>query len=157
MKEKKITIGEALAEKKKLQNRLSKCNELLKKSYYYKNKPDFDYKKLQKEIKSLIETIRYLKLHIIGTNLSTNVVYKNRDMSVAELIIRIADVRSQISVLNDLYEPDDYYSSFRRDEDENVQPQIPPEEVEEEISRLNAEKTELDALLQHTNWTKELI
>lgn len=46
MKEEKMKIGEALAEKKKLQVRLAKCNDLLKKSYYYKGTPDFDYGKL---------------------------------------------------------------------------------------------------------------
>ncbi len=151
-----MKIGEALAEKKKLQNRLAKCNELLKKSYYYKKKPDFSYNKLTKEVQTLIVSLKELKIRIMGTNLSTNVVYNDKDMSLAELIITIGDIRSRIAILNELYNPSDYTSRFRYDENDDVQPQIPPEEIEEEISRLNTEKTKLDALLQHTNWTKEL-
>jgi len=150
-------LGEALAEKKRIQVRLAKCNDLLKKSYYYKNKPDFDYGKLRGEIISLIANLRELKLRILNTNLSTNVVYKEKDISIAELIIRLGDIRSEIAVLNELYNPKDRLYSLRYTDEEDAKPQVPPEDVEKEISRLNQEKTELDALLQHTNWTTELL
>jgi len=158
MNQENIKIGEALAEKKKMQVRLAKCNGLLKKSYYYKGKPDFDYGKLSEEIISLTANIRELKLRIINTNISTNVIYNEKDMSLAEIIIRLGDIRSQIAVLSELYKPtiDDFYS-LRHTEGDEIKPQVPPDDVEKEISRLNQEKTEIDALLQHTNWTKFLI
>lgn len=152
-----MKIGEALAEKKRLQNRLAKCNELLKKSYYYKKKPDFDYYKLTKEVEKLTEKIKDIKMQIMHTNMSTNVNYKGDEISLAELIIELGDIRSRIAVLNELYNPKDWMGRFRYDDEDNVQPQVPPEEVEKEILKLNNEKTELDALLQHTNWTVELM
>lgn len=91
------------------------------------------------------------------TNLETMVQYKDDKISLAELIIRIGDIRAEISVLNGLYKARDEYSMFRHDEDNSVQPQVPPKDIEKEIAELNKEKTELDGLLQHTNWTVDLI
>lgn len=153
-----MKIGEALAEKKKLQSRLAKCNELVGKSYYYRGeKPDFDYKKLRKETGSLMEKIKELKLRIQRTNLKVTVAYKERKITLAELIIHLGDIRSEIAVLNTLYRPKDDFLSLRYDELENAKPQVPPEKIEDDIKNLNEEKTSLDALLQRTNWTEELI
>lgn len=151
-----MKIGEALAQKKKMQVRLAKCNELLEKSYYYKNKPDFDYKKLRSEITDLTIKIRDLKMRIMKTNLNFTVSYKENDILLAELIIQLGDIRSDIVVLSKLYNPSDSLYSLRYDDREDKKPQVPPEEIETQISNLNTQKTELDALLQHTNWTTEL-
>lgn len=154
-----MKIGEALAEKKKLQSRLAKCNELVGKSYYYRGeKPDFDYDKLRSEIKTLMANIRDLKMKIQRTNLKVTVAYKEKKMiTLAELIIRLGDIRSEIAVMNTLYKSKDDFLSLRYDETENAKPQVPPEKIEEDIKNLNEEKTSLDALLQRTNWTEELI
>lgn len=153
-----MKLGEALAEKKRMQVRLAKCNELLKKSYYYKSKPDFNYGKLKNEIILLTVNLRELKLKIMKTNLTTQVKHEDKDISIAELIIRLGDIRSEISCLNELYksERDSLYSLRHSDEDE-LKMQVPPSEVQDDITSLNKEKTKLDALLQHTNWTVELI
>lgn len=156
-----MKIGEALAQKKKMQVRLAKCNELLEKSYYYKNKPDFDYKKLRTEITDLTTKIRDLKMKIMRTNLnftvSQTVTANQTDILLAELIIWLGDIRADIVTLSKLYNPSDNLYSLRYDNKEDSKPQVPPEEVEKEISNLNTQKTELDALLQHTNWTTELL
>lgn len=157
-----MKIGEALAQKKKMQVRLAKCNELLEKSYYYKTKPDFDYKKLRSEITDLTTKISDLKMRIIKTNLNTTVnlkvhrADKEPDISLSELIIQLGDIRADIVVLSKLYNPSDSLYSLRYDDKEDKKPQVPPEEIETQISNLNTQKTELDALLQHTNWTTEL-
>ena len=153
-----MKIGEALAEKKKLQSRLAKCNDLMKGSYYYRGeKPDFDYKKLRKETGSLMEKIKELKMRIQRTNLKVTVTYKKKEFTLSETIIRMGDIRSEIAVLNTLYKSKDDFLSLRYDEPENAKPQVPPEKIEEDIRNLNEEKTSLDSLLQHTNWTEELI
>lgn len=130
---------------------------MIQKSYYYKNKPDFSYVKLRTETKMLTENIRKLKMQLQKTNLETMVQYKDDKISLAELIIRIGDIRAEISMLNGLYKARDEYSMFRYDEDNSVQPQVPPKDIEKEIAELNKEKTKLDGLLQHTNWTIDLI
>jgi len=153
-----MKIGEALAEKKKLQSRLAKCNELVGKSYYYRGeKPDFDYDKLRKEINTLTAKIRDLKMRIQRTNLKVTVTYKKKEFTLSETIIRLGDIRSEIAVMNTLYKSKDDFLSLRYDELENAKPQVPPEKIEEDIKNLNEEKTSLDALLQRTNWTEELI
>ena len=152
-----MKIGEALAEKKRLQVRLAKCNELIKQSYAYTtDKPDFSFEKLQTEIGKLVNKIRKLKLQIQRTNAQIKVEYQDDEYTLAELIIFIADTRSRLATLNDMYKPKDEYRLLRYEEKETKY-QVPPEEIQTEISALNEEKTKLDALLQHTNWTTELI
>lgn len=156
-----MNIGEALAEKKKMQVKLAKCNELLEKSYYYKTAPDFDYEKLRTEIFSLTNKIRHTKMCIMKTNLTIRVkhnVTPNQDgISLAELIIWLGDIRSDISILSKLYNPSDNLYSLRYENAEDKKPQVSPKEIEALISNLNTQKTDLDALLQHTNWTTELL
>lgn len=151
-----MKIGEALVEKKKFQSRLAKCNDLLQKSYYYrKEKPDFSYKKLRVEIDDITKKIRKLKIDIQYTNMTETVPYKGKNITLAELIILIGDIRAEIATIGNLYQNMDQYSFM----DENttiMKSQVPPEEIEENIKALNQEKSELDALLQHTNWTVNL-
>jgi len=104
-----------------------------------------------------------LKLRIMETNLNTTVhlkfyrADKEPDISLSEVIIRLGDIRAEIATLSKLYNQPDSLYSLRYDDKEDKKPQVPPEEVENEISNLNTEKTKLDALLQHTNWSSDLI
>ena len=150
-----MKIGEALSEKKRLQSRLAKCNELLRSSFYYVSKPDFSYKKLRKEIDNILKEIKKLKLSLTKTNMSTKCKVNGKEMSLAELIIEIGDIRSQIASLSNLYkEQDDYY--VLREGAIQQKSQVKPEEIENEIKALNQKKTTMDALLQHLNWTVDL-
>lgn len=153
-----MKIGEALAEKKRLQSRLAKCNELSKQTYCYTgDKPDFSFEKLQTEVVSLIGKIKHIKLKIQKTNMQKKVKYPDgKEHTLAELIIDVADVRTRIAMLNEVYTPRDEWRSLRYEEKEPKY-QIPPEEIMDEIISLNKEKNNLDSLLQHTNWTVELI
>lgn len=148
-----MKIGEALAEKKRLQVRLAKCYELMKKSFYYQGKkPDFSYTKLSEETLSIEQKILDIKVRIQLTNLSIFAKTTNGKISLAELIINLGDIRSRISHLNELYKSAD----DRRYSEEDAKSQVEPEKIEEEIKKLNKQKTELDSILQHTNWTVDL-
>jgi len=152
-----MKIGEALQEKKRLQARLAKCQELSKQCYEYTtDKPDFDFNKLQKEIDSLTKSIKQLKMSLQKTNLKIDVTFANDTISLQELIIDIADIRSKLNYLNTLYNPNDRYHSLRYEEKESKR-QVPPEDIQEMIKNLTKTKNDLDSLLQHTNWTEELI
>jgi len=137
---------------------LAKCNELSKQSYCYaSDKPDFSFEKLQSEIVVLIRKIKDIKLKIQKTNMQIKVKYSDgKEHTLSDLIIDIADIRTRIAVLNDLYAPKDEWRSFRYEEKE-AKYQVPPEEIMNEITDLNKEKSNLDSILQHTNWTVELI
>lgn len=151
-----MKIGEALAEKKRLQSRLAKCYKLLESSFYYRDKPDFSYDKLRNEVDELLEKIKDLKINLIKTNLQLEVEVDEKTISLAELIIEIGDIRSKISTFESLYkDKDDWFSM--RDDDVVKQSQVEPEKVEDEIKQLSKRKTKLDSLLQHYNWTEELI
>jgi len=151
-----MKIGEALAEKKRLQSRLAKCYKLLESSFYYHEKPDFSYDKLRTEIDELLEKIKDLKLRIIKTNLELDVEVEGKTISLTELIIEIGDTRSKISAFEDLYKnKDDWYDL--RDDNVIKKSQVEPEKIEDEIKQLSKRKTKLDSLLQNYNWTEELI
>lgn len=152
-----MKIGEALVEKKKFQSRLAKCNDLLQKSYYYRqSKPDFSYKKIRTEIDDITKKIRKLKIDIQYTNMTETVSYKEKTITLAEMIILIGDIRAEIATIGNLYRSNADRYSFMDENTTIMKPQVPPEEIEENIKSLNQEKSKLDSLLQHTNWTIDL-
>ena len=152
-----MKIGEGLQEKKRLQARLAKCYELSKQCYSYTTKePDFDFNKLQDEINDLITKIKELKIRIQKTNLEVKVKYGEGEHTLQELIIDIADIRSILNYLNNLYDPDDVWRGLRYEEKE-VKRQVPPDDIQKLISQYNKDKNKLDSLLQHTNWTIDLV
>lgn len=151
-----MKIGEALAEKQRLQSRLAKCNQLLSSSFYYVDKPDFDYRKLRKEIDGILKDIKKMKLLLMKTNMETKIGVNGKKMSLAEIIIEIGDIRSRIATMNTLYKEKDDYFSLRSEMTKTKKPQVKPEEIEDEIKALMKQKMTLDSLLQHYNWTIDL-
>lgn len=153
-----MKLGEALAEKKRLQSDLSRINELMGDSFFHKKDdlPDFDFKKLRKEQKRLLKNILNLKLAIQKTNELTNVNCNGERLTIQQLIIKLGDIRSEISVLNGLYSKRDRLFRYEDDEKEKVS-QIPLNDLQSDIRNLGKLKTEMDSLLQHKNWTTELI
>ncbi|MEK6854840.1 MAG: DIP1984 family protein [Nanoarchaeota archaeon] len=153
--EEKIKLGEALSLLKKERSRLARLLSLRKENVYVEEgkKTSFDPKKLSKDIDKKIEEIRELKIKIQNTNLNTLV--SEEDISLAEAIIKINDIRSQIARLSDLFERKSY---FFRDKDEiRMIPQMDQSEIEKEIENLEIQKSKLDNQIQVTNWNAELM
>ena len=153
-----MKIGAALALLKKEKSRLARLISLRKINVYVEKgkKTPFDPQKLGKEIDKKIEDIRKLKIKIQKTNLNTEMTsYK---LSLAEAIILVNDIRSNISQLSNLFiEKRDYSFRFRdKDEIEKI-PQLDESEIEKEMEKLEAEKTHLDNAIQIANWENELI
>jgi hypothetical protein len=152
-----MKIGEALAEKKRMQNDLAKVNELIRDNFTYRKgeKPDFNFNKLTKEQDRLIKQILKIKLDIQRTNATIKISWNGKKHTLQESIIILGDLRSNISTLNSLYNSRD--RMWRHDDDVEMISQVPMNEIQEKIRALTKEKTELDSLLQHTNWTTDII
>lgn len=150
-----MKLGETLSKLKKEKSRLARLILLRKENVYIKEgkKTKFDLNKLSKEIDKKIEEIRKLKVKIQKTNLNTKVTGEN--ISLAEAIIKINDLRSKLAHLSSLFEKKEGYL-FRDKDEKDMVAQLDELEIEDEIEKLEIEKTQLDNKIQITNWTTQL-
>lgn len=151
-----MKLGEALSKLKKERSRLARLIMLRKENVYVEEgkKTKFDPKKLSKEIDKKIDEIRELKIKIQKTNLDARVDGEN--ITLAEAIAKINDLRSKLNHLSKLFEEKELYS-FRDRERKQKIAQLDELEVEDEIEKLEIEKVQLDNKIQITNWTTKLI
>lgn len=151
-----MKLGEALSKLKKEKSRLARLILLRKENVYVEKgkKTRFDPKKLSKEIDTKIEEIRKLKIQIQKTNLDAMVAGEN--ISLAEAIIKVNDIRSKLASLSNLFEEKRSYLFREKDEKEMVT-QLDELVIEDEIEKLEIERVQLDNKIQITNWTTQLI
>ena len=151
-----MKLGEALSKLKKEKSRLARLILLRKENVYAEEgkKTKFDPKELSKEIDKKIEEIRKLKVKIQKTNLNATV--NGEDISLAEAIIKVNDLRSKLAKLSNLFEDKRSYRYRDKDEKEIVA-QLDELEIDDEMERLEIEKVQLDNKIQMTNWTTKLI
>ena len=150
-----MKLGEALSKLKKEKSRLARSILLRKENVYAEEgkKTKFDPKKLSEEIDKKIEDIRKLKIKIQETNLKTKIA--GEDITLAEAIIKINDLRSKMAHLSNLFERKRDYLYRDKDEKE-MTAQLDELEIEDEIEKLEIEKVQLDNKMQITNWTTKL-
>ena len=151
-----MKLGEALSKLKKEKSRLARLILLRKDNIYTEKgkKTKFNPKKLSKEIDEKIESIRKLKIQVQKTNLNAKVEGEN--IILAEAIIKVNDIRSQLAHLSKLFENKSDYLFRDKDEKEKIS-QLDELEIEDEIENLEIAKTQLDNKIQITNWTTKLI
>ncbi len=152
-----MKIGEALNLLKKDKGKLARLILLRKENLYVEEGKEtkFNPAKLSEEINKKIDEIRDLKIKIQKTNLNSMIQDKN--ISLAEAIIKIGDIRSKIASLSNLFEKDRFSYLYRDKEKIEKIPQIDEVEVEKEIAKLVSEKITLDNSIQIANWNIELI
>lgn len=151
-----MKLGEALSRLKKEKSRLARLIFLRKENVYSEKgkKTKFDPRELSQEIDKKIEEIRKLKIKIQETNLNTKATGEN--ITLAEAIVKVNDLRSKLASLNSLFEKKERY--FFRDKDEKeMVAQLDELKIEDEIEKLEIEKAQLDNKIQMTNWTTQLI
>ena len=150
-----MKIGEALSKLKKEKGRLARLILLRKENVYVEQgkKTKFIPKELSKEIDQKVEDIRKLKIEIQKANLNT--VVNGENISLAEAIIKVKDIRSTLAHLSDLFEKKHSYL-FRDKDKEEMIAQLDELEVEDEIERLEIQKVQLDNKIQMANWTTKL-
>lgn len=150
-----MKLGEALSKLKKEKSKLARLIKLRKENLYVEEgkQTKFDPNKLSEEIDFQIEEIRKLKMEIQRTNLSVKV--QGEDITIAEAIIKVNDIRSRIAHLSTLFDKDRY--SYRSKDDIQKIPQIDEEKIENILEKLEIEKCQLDNKIQITNWTTKII
>ena len=150
-----MNIGEALSLLKKEKSRLSRMITLRKDNVFVEmgKKSEFNPLELSEKINTKIEDIRSIKIRIQNTNLSAKLIGDN--ISLAEAIIKVNDLRSKIGDLSKLFEKkrDPWY--IDRDKKEMTS-QIDESIIEDEIEILENEKSKLDNMIQMTNWKTNL-
>ena len=151
-----MKLGEALSKLKKEQSRLARFI-LLRKENVYREKgkqTKFNPAKLSEEIDKKLEVIRKLKIKIQKTNLSTSI--SGEPITLAEAIIKLNDLRSDIANLSTLFEKRRELLFRDKDEVEKIA-QLDELKIEDKIEKLEIEKVQLDNKIQITNWTTKLL
>ena len=151
-----MKLGEALSALKKEQSRLARLT-LLRKENMYREKgkqTKFNPAKLSEQVDKKLEEIRKLKIKIQKTNLNTNVAGEN--LTLAEAIIKLNDIRSNIANLSTLFEKKRDILFRDKDEIEKIA-QLDELKIEDKIEKLEIEKVQLDNKIQITNWTTKLL
>lgn len=151
-----MNLGEALSLLKKEKSRLARLINLRKENVYIEEgkKPEFDPKKLTEEINVKIDEIRKLKIKIARTNLASGV--SGEKISLAEAIIKVGDIRSKIAQLNNLFERKRSSWGFER-ETKILISQLDESKIEDDIEKLENEKSNLDNRIQLANWNIKLL
>lgn len=150
-----MKLGEALSKLKKERSKLARLIQLRKDHVYVETgkQPAFDPKKISEEINLQIDLIRKMKIQVQKTNLSTKV--QGDDISVAEAIIKVNDIRSKIAHLSNVFEKKSSWLYRERDQKEMVA-LLNEQEIEDELEKLEISKVQLDNKIQMTNWTTNL-
>lgn len=151
-----MKLGEALSELKREKSGIARLVGLRKDNVYVEKgkSPAFDPQKLTEEINKKMDSIRKLKISIQRTNLETKLTEKN--ITLAEAILKINDLRSTIGHLSKLFEEKSSYLYREKEAKEKV-PLLNECEIEEKIKSVEAEKVQLDNLIQVTNWTVDVL
>jgi len=150
-----MKLGEALRELKRLQNKLVRKINLRESTFYItKDKPSvISYEEITEEIARLTIEIRILKLNIEFTNNTQFIEVNGKSMSIAEIIIRMGDLKSELKQNGSLLKIRRF--SFEK-EDESKVPQKNELEMHQIVEKLEKEKEDLDRILQKSNWIWEL-
>lgn len=153
-----MKLGEALAQLKKEKSNLARLISLRKENVYIENgkKSPFDPIQLGKDIDQRLDNIRKLKVNIQKTNIEVNVV--GYEISLAEGILLIGEIRSKIAQLSNLFKERDRYSFRLRSKDEIEEiSQLDESSIENEREELENQKIKLDNSIQVTNWKADLL
>jgi len=149
-------IGAALQELKIHQSKLARLYRLREDTFNYleNKKVEVDFAQITKEIEVLVKQIRDLKTKIIKTNANSKIVVEGTEMTIQELIILIADLRSELMQFESLKPRGPVYLGGQAVE---YIPQRKQDEIASEISQMEQRKADLDKILQAKNWSTELL
>ncbi len=152
-----MKLGECLRELKRKQAQLVRKINLRESTFSYKKdeSPEVPFGAVTGEIKQLATDIRDLKLQIEFTNNVTLVDFNGEKVSIADLILRIGDLRSELKQLNALTEKK-RFSFLHDDETKEVVRQLNQVDLNKEIEVLESDKDKIDRFLQKTNWSIDI-
>ena len=151
-----MKLAEALKECKKLKSRIVQLEDRVKNNAYVKeeDEPTYDVAATLSELDGTIKELRALKVKIQKKNLVTK---SHDDVTLAEMIIRLGDLREKISFLNQITRKHSLRETglFRERE---VKYKLTYDEVflDKLTEELEKEKDNLDNEIQSLNWATEL-
>lgn len=151
-----MKLGEALQQLKTLQSKLARLQDLRFDTFNYLENKDIEipFDEVTSQIRDLVEEIRILKVKINKTNALTQVTVMGEQITLQELILRIGDLRSELSSLMVLKPKGPVWLGGQAVE---YIPQRRQDEMADIISVLEQQKADLDKLLQSTNWGTDLM
>jgi hypothetical protein len=151
-----MKIGALLSDIKGKQSRLSRLMSVSKETMYVEvgKTPKMDYKELSSEIEKLVKDIRLSKLKIQEANMKNKL--PDYDMSIAEAIMKVGDLRSLIAHKSGLIRYSKTLSWDREEAKIEYNPQVEEKKIEKELEELSKEKIKLDNAIQKANWSIEV-
>jgi len=150
-----MNLGEALLELKGMRSELVRLMEVRENSFSYEGeKPNEDIKDLSKEIVKLTLEIRKLKIKIENTNHTSFIDTPDGKMTIAETIIYIADMRSELASLEKLRGKYRNEDSWRETKPKKYQ--VEQKELLQLIRSVEKKKVKMDGFLSSWNWKVEL-
>ncbi len=158
-------INEALTKLKNLKSKATRTEKYINESavYYEDQTPEYDYETEMVARLGLQEEIVVLKTQIQRTNALTKVVYQGQEMSLAELILRNAQFRTELAFLakqleHSVSETGLYSSGRTKDDIKKVFAKgCDKSFFKKEIDRVERAKEELEAVLAAANSSTLLI
>lgn len=151
-----MLLGAALQELKIMQSKLARLFQLRRETFnVLENKePEVEFNDITSQIDALVDEIRLLKTKIAKTNNTVSLEVDGKKISIQELILLIADLRSHLFQLEYLKPRGPVYLGGQAVE---YIPQRKQDEMAELISEVEERKADLDKILQAKNWSTDLL
>ena len=158
-------INEALTKLKNLKSKATRTEKYINESavHYEDQTPEYDYETEMVSRLSLQEEIVKLKAAIQRTNATTMVSFNGQQLSVAELILRNAQLRTELAFLakqmeHSVSETSRYGSGRTKDDIKKVFAKgCDKAYFKKEIDRVERAKEDLEAVLASANSSTPLI
>ena len=161
------TLGEALLEVKTLKSELSRLHQERENGFKFRVQPNAvvdaaamrqTYIVMSADITDAALRLRKLKTRIENTNHATFIDTDEGKMTIAETIMKIGDMRSELACLETLRAKFKEEESWRLSStDPSYGFQLSQKELLAFISGLESKKSRLDGFLSSMNWKVELI
>ncbi len=151
-----MNLGEALLELKGMKSELVRLMEARENSFAYSEEPPAEKTaELSGQIAIQVQEIRKLKMRVERTNHSSVIDTPEGKMAIAEAIICVSDMRSELASLEKLR------GKFREERDSwrEQKPkkfQAGQKELLAQIRELEKQKVRMDSFLSSWNWKVEL-
>jgi hypothetical protein len=156
-----MLLSQALTQLKNLKSKASRTETYINSCavYYEDQKPEYDYQAEMAARKQLNADILKLKTAIQVTNATTVVTYKGRQLSLAQLILMNAELRTEMAFINQQMNHSagaerSYLRGRTKDDVKQVlAPGCNKQAFKAQLDELEREKEELETVLANANAT----
>ncbi len=151
-----MKIYEALAEVKTLKVRLAQLSNFRQSTLIHDadSKPDFDFHELSERIDKTLARVTELKLAIQTANMTNTVRVGDADMSLANAILELANVRASLTYVSSMLgqdKPDLFGRRYRARDEVQQKWQVSPAYLLQLQADYEGRKNLLDSVTQEAN------